>query len=91
MSDFFSMTTADLIMAAAGYATRADNILNKLESLHPPERMARFFPSSTAPVPDAGYAKRFGQETLTDVMSAAEAVIFAAEVREELEIRRHPN
>lgn len=91
MLDFARMTTADLRECDRLTSALAGHLIARLERRHRPKTMARFFPEEIAPVPNAGYAKKFGKQTLDDVMSAAEYTIIAATARAEIEARKYPN
>lgn len=91
MYDVGVVSMADLREIDRVHTAMADALIARLEKTHPPQRMARFFPAEMSPVPDLGFAKTFGAETLEDVRLAAECVIEAAAAREELALRKFPN
>jgi hypothetical protein len=83
--------TADLIEIANFHVGRAHALADRLEEMHPPERMARFFPPDIAPLPDAAFAKQFGDETVYCVIECGAAIAIAATAGEELATRRWRN
>ena len=88
--NFFAATTRDLAEVGRINIEMADLLIARLKAKHP-RNMDEFFPRSLSPVPDTEFAATFGEETLRDVIDAAEAVCIAMHAREELEVRRFPN